>query len=71
MANTAKYHPSAGPPAPGSTSTDMEARAFYLLTNGPVQGLDYQYFTNEIIKDFYRTQQDEDEMPKNYLYTRR
>ena len=69
MANTAKYHPSAGPPASGSTSPDREARALYLLTNGPDAGLDYQYFTNDIIKDFCRTQQDEDEMPKGQYFT--
>lgn len=69
MANTAKYHPSAGAPASGSTSPDREARAFYLLTHGPQQGLDYQYFTNEIIKDFCHTQQDEDAMPVGQYYT--
>jgi len=63
MANTAKYHPSAGPPANGSTSPDREARAEYLLTHGPAEGLDYQYFVNEIIKDFSHSQEDEDNMP--------
>ena len=42
MANTAKFHPSAGPPASKSTSPDREARAEYLLTHGPEAGLDYQ-----------------------------
>jgi len=69
MANTAKYHPSAGPPANGSTSPDREARAEYLLTLGPGEGLDYQYFVDEIIKDFSHTQQDEDNMPVGQYYT--
>jgi len=63
MANTAKYHPSAGPPASGSTSPHREARAEYLLTHGDSSGLDYQYFVNEIIKDYCETQIIENSMP--------
>jgi len=63
MANTAKYHPNAGPPASGSTSPHREARAEYLLTNGDSSGLDYQYFVNEIIKDYCETQAIENSMP--------
>jgi hypothetical protein len=63
MANTAKYHPSAGPPASGSTSPQREGRAEYLLTHGDSLGLDYAYFVNEIIKDYCETQSIEDSMP--------
>jgi hypothetical protein len=69
MANTAKYHPNAGPPAPGSTSPDREARAIYLLTHGPAGGLDYRYFIQEIMQDFSRTQQEEDLMPVGQYLT--
>ena len=69
MANTAKYHPSAGAPASGSTSPDREARATYLLTHGPNEGLSYRYFIDEIIKDFSHTQEDEDRMPLGQYYT--
>ncbi len=69
MANTAKYHPSAGPPSTGSTSPDREGRAKYLLTHGPENGLDYTYFVSEIIKDFSQSQQDEDNMPLGQYYT--
>lgn len=63
MANTSKYHPSAGPPASGSTSPQREARAEYLLTHGDSMGLTYQYFVNEIIMDYSETQAIEDSMP--------
>jgi hypothetical protein len=69
MANTAKYHPSAGPPAVGSTSPDREARAEFLLTHGPAEGLDFKYFVNEIIKDFSHSQEDEDSMPVGQYFT--
>lgn len=63
MANTAKYHPNAGPPASGSTSPEREARVTYLQEHGPEAGLDYRYFINEIMKDYCTTQADEDRMP--------
>jgi len=63
MANTAKYHPNAGPPASGSTSPEREARVHYLQQHGPETGLDYRYFINEIMKDYCTTQADEDRMP--------
>ena len=63
MANTAKYHPSAGAPASGSTSPEREARVIYLLEHGPDEGLGYRYFVNEVMKDFCTTQSDEDQMP--------
>ncbi len=63
MANTAKYHPNAGPPASGSTSPEREARVNFLLLHGPEHGLDYRYFVNEIMKDYCTTQTDEDKMP--------
>ncbi|KAA3662443.1 MAG: T9SS C-terminal target domain-containing protein, partial [Calditrichaeota bacterium] len=69
MANTAKYHPSAGPPVNKSTSPDREARAEYLLTHGPENGLNYHYFVQDIIKDYCRTQLDEDFMPIGQYYT--
>jgi hypothetical protein len=69
MANTAKYHPDRGAPASGSTSPQRESRAMYLMTHCPEQGLDYKYFTNEVVKDFCETQQDEDEMPVGQYYT--
>ncbi len=69
MANTAKYHPSAGPPASGSTSPQREARAAYLLNAGPEEGLDYRYFVQEIIKDYCTTQADEDRMPDGSYQT--
>lgn len=69
MANTAKYHPSRGTPSSGSTSPQREARAIYLLSHGPEEGLDYKYFTDEIIKDFCETQQDEDDMPVGQYFT--
>jgi len=69
MANTAKYHPDRGDPAAGSTSPQREARANYLLTHGPQEGLSYRYFTDEIIKDFCETQEDEDSMPVGQYYT--
>lgn len=69
MANTAKYHPNAGPPASGSTSPDREARAAWLLTHGPQDGLSYCYFVDEIIKDFSHSQEDEDRMPLGQYYT--
>ncbi|MCF6270343.1 MAG: T9SS type A sorting domain-containing protein [Melioribacteraceae bacterium] len=63
MANTAKFHPNRTAPSSGSTSPQREARALYLLSHAPAEGLDYKYFTDEIIKDFSKTQQDEDNMP--------
>ncbi|GAB4378353.1 MAG: hypothetical protein Kow0042_26890 [Calditrichia bacterium] len=63
MANTAKYHPSAGPPAAGSTSPYREARAVELFNLAPAQGLDYRYFVQEIIKDFCLNQIYENMMP--------
>lgn len=63
MANTAKYHPSAGPPSAGSTSPQREARVAWLLENGPPEGLDYRYFTKDIMQDFCTIQADEDLMP--------
>ncbi|MEN8194554.1 MAG: hypothetical protein ABFS12_17170, partial [Bacteroidota bacterium] len=69
MANTAKYHPSRGTPASGSTSPQREARALYLLSHGSEEGLDYKYFTNEIIKDFSETQEDENKMPVGQYLT--
>ena len=63
MANTAKYHPNAGPPAPNSTSPAREARAIELFELAPPQGLDYRYFVQEIIKDYCRNQQIENSMP--------
>ncbi|MCP5064050.1 MAG: T9SS type A sorting domain-containing protein [Ignavibacteriae bacterium] len=69
MANTAKYHPSRTVPSSGSTSPQREARAIYLLSHGPTEGLDYKYFTNEIIKDFSENQDDEDSMPVGQYLT--
>ncbi|MCD4691881.1 MAG: T9SS type A sorting domain-containing protein [Calditrichales bacterium] len=69
MANTSKYHPNAGPPASGSTSPEREARVTYLQKNCPLQGLDYRYFLNEIMKDFCTTQSDEDKMPDGQYKT--
>ncbi len=69
MANTAKYHPSRTAPASGSTSPQREARANYLLSHPPTEGLDYKYFTDEIIKDFSETQTDEDSMPVGEYFT--
>ena len=69
MANTAKFHPDAGPPAGGSTSPDREARAAYLLNNGPAAGLDYRYFVKDIMQDFSRSQEDEDAMPVGQYFT--
>jgi hypothetical protein len=69
MANTAKFHPNRGAPASGSTSPEREARAIYLLSNGSSEGLDYKYFVNEIIKDYCKTQEDEDKMPVGQYLT--
>lgn len=69
MANTAKYHPNAGPPSSGSTSPEREARAVWLLRHGAENGLTYRYFVDEIIKDFSQTQEDEDRMPVGQYYT--
>lgn len=69
MANTAKYHPNRGAAALGSTSPEREARAIYLLSNCSSDGLDYKYFVNEIIKDYCKTQEDEDKMPVGQYLT--
>jgi hypothetical protein len=63
MANTAKYHPSAGPPASGSTSPEREARVLELFRLIPPGQLDYKYFIQEIMKDFSLNQAIENSMP--------
>ncbi len=69
MANTARYHPSAGDPAGSSTSLEREARATYLLTHGPAAGLDFAYFVQEISQDYCHNQAWEDAMPLGQYQT--
>ncbi len=69
MANTAKFHPNAGPPASGSTSPQREGRVAELFSLAPNGVMDYRYFVEEIMQDFSETQAIENMMPVGQYLT--